>query len=234
MKLPKTKMWILIALSVAVVLGLAASMLRSGGIETPTYELLATYGKVEVRRYPKMLVAKTTTSDNSFDRSGSNGFRTVANYIFGGNERKQKIAMTAPVVMNLGDTASMYFVMPKEYGKDDLPKPNSPNVEVTEVGSKVLAVLRFKDLDEAVEIAVRLGIDAKKSDQVVRGAVVLPNGTGKTKRVVVAGCLVQRHRAKMLEWAPGIDAMIGVFDRDHIVDAVAGEKAADLLLGSRS
>ncbi|MFK7960615.1 MAG: 30S ribosomal protein S12 methylthiotransferase RimO [Phycisphaerales bacterium] len=46
---------------------------------------------------------------------------------------------------------------------------------------------------------------------------------GELKRVVVAGCLVQRHRAKMLEWAPGIDAMVGVFDRDHIVDAVGGE-----------
>lgn len=45
---------------------------------------------------------------------------------------------------------------------------------------------------------------------------------GTLKRVVVAGCLVQRHRAKMLEWAPGIDAMIGVFDRDHIIDAVTG------------
>jgi ribosomal protein S12 methylthiotransferase len=49
---------------------------------------------------------------------------------------------------------------------------------------------------------------------------------GNVRRVVVAGCLVQRHRAKMLEWAPGIDAMIGVFDRDHIVEAVRGEKAA--------
>jgi len=47
---------------------------------------------------------------------------------------------------------------------------------------------------------------------------------GLVKRVVVAGCLVQRHRAKMLEWAPGIDAMIGVFDRDHIVEAVRGVK----------
>ena len=36
--------------------------------------------------------------------------------------------------------------------------------------------------DESIEVAVQLGIDAKKSDQVVRGAVVLPNGTGKTKR----------------------------------------------------
>lgn len=45
---------------------------------------------------------------------------------------------------------------------------------------------------------------------------------GEVQRVIVAGCLVQRHRAKMLEWAPGIDAMIGVFDRDKIVEAVTG------------
>lgn len=49
---------------------------------------------------------------------------------------------------------------------------------------------------------------------------------GRIKRVVVAGCLVQRHRAKMLDWAPGIDAMVGVFDRDKIVEAVRGEKSA--------
>lgn len=48
---------------------------------------------------------------------------------------------------------------------------------------------------------------------------------GRIKRVVVAGCLVQRHRAKMLDWAPGIDAMVGVFDRDKIVEAVRGERA---------
>ncbi len=48
---------------------------------------------------------------------------------------------------------------------------------------------------------------------------------GNIKRVVVAGCLVQRHRAKMLEWAPGIDALVGVFDRDKIVEAVTGGAA---------
>ena len=41
--------------------------------------------------------------------------------------------------------------------------------------------------------------------------------------------LVQRHRAKMLDWAPGIDAMVGVFDRDHILDAVV----ADLVSADR-
>ncbi len=45
---------------------------------------------------------------------------------------------------------------------------------------------------------------------------------GKVGRLIVAGCLVQRHRAKMLQWCPDIDAMIGVFDRDRIVQAVRG------------
>ena len=39
--------------------------------------------------------------------------------------------------------------------------------------------------DESIDVAVQLGIDPKKSDQVVRGAVVMPAGTGKTKRVAV-------------------------------------------------
>ena len=39
--------------------------------------------------------------------------------------------------------------------------------------------------DESVDVAINLGIDAKKSDQAVRGAVVLPRGTGKTVRVAV-------------------------------------------------
>ena len=38
---------------------------------------------------------------------------------------------------------------------------------------------------ESVEVAVRLGVDARKSDQVVRGAIVLPHGTGKSVRVAV-------------------------------------------------
>ncbi|WP_017754876.1 50S ribosomal protein L1 [Calidifontibacillus oryziterrae] len=39
--------------------------------------------------------------------------------------------------------------------------------------------------DESVEIAFRLGVDPKKADQQIRGAVVLPHGTGKTQRVLV-------------------------------------------------
>ena len=39
--------------------------------------------------------------------------------------------------------------------------------------------------DESIDVAVQLGVDAKKSDQVVRGAVVLPHGTGRVARVAV-------------------------------------------------
>ncbi|MFU8827802.1 MAG: 30S ribosomal protein S12 methylthiotransferase RimO [Phycisphaerales bacterium] len=67
-------------------------------------------------------------------------------------------------------------------------------------------------------------LEASKQESLeVIAEAVAKKERGELKRVVVAGCLVQRHRAKMLEWAPGIDAMIGVFDRDHIVRAVRGE-----------
>lgn len=55
--------------------------------------------------------------------------------------------------------------------------------------------------DETVEVAVRLGVDPKKQDQNVRGVVVLPHGTGKTKRVLV---FAKGEKAKEAE-AAGAD-----------------------------
>jgi large subunit ribosomal protein L1 len=49
--------------------------------------------------------------------------------------------------------------------------------------------------DESIDVAVQLGIDAKKSDQVVRGAVVLPNGTGKRVAVFAQGAKADEARA---------------------------------------
>src|SRR5437762_303764 len=55
---------------------------------------------------------------------------------------------------------------------------------------KATAVAKF---DESVDVAVNLGVDAKKSDQTVRGSVVLPAGTGKSVRVAV---FAQGEKAK--------------------------------------
>ncbi len=50
--------------------------------------------------------------------------------------------------------------------------------------------------DESIDVAVNLGIDAKKSDQLVRGSVVLPKGTGKTMRVAVFAQGAKAEEAK--------------------------------------
>lgn len=50
--------------------------------------------------------------------------------------------------------------------------------------------------DESVDAVINLGIDARKSDQLVRGALVLPHGTGKTKRVAVFAQGAQAEAAK--------------------------------------
>lgn len=65
------------------------------------------------------------------------------------------------------------------------------------------------NFDETVEIAVRLGVDPRKNDQQIRGAVVLPNGTGKTQRVLV---FAKGDKAKEAE-AAGADY---VGEQDYI------------------
>jgi len=58
-----------------------------------------------------------------------------------------------------------------------------------------------------------------EADDVIREAVAR-KGNGQLKRVVVAGCLVQRDRSAILQRIPGVDALVGVNNRDDIVRAV--------------
>jgi ribosomal protein S12 methylthiotransferase len=68
-------------------------------------------------------------------------------------------------------------------------------------------------------------LEASKTESMkeIRDAVKL-KADGRCKRVVVAGCLVQRHKTKLLADEPGIDRLVGVFDREHIVEAVRGKE----------
>jgi large subunit ribosomal protein L1 len=54
-----------------------------------------------------------------------------------------------------------------------------------EEACKIVPETKVAKFDESVDIAVRLGVDPKHADQMVRGAVVLPHGTGKTLRIAV-------------------------------------------------
>jgi len=79
--------------------------------------------------------------------------------------------------------------------------------------------------DESIDVAVQLGIDPKKSDQVVRGAVVMPNGTGKTKRVAVFAQGAKADEAK----AAGAD-VVGMDDLAARVKA--GEMPFDVVIAA--
>jgi large subunit ribosomal protein L1 len=79
--------------------------------------------------------------------------------------------------------------------------------------------------DESIDVAVQLGIDAKKSDQVVRGAVVMPNGTGKTKRVAVFAQGAKAEEAR----AAGAD-IVGMDDLAAMVKA--GDMPFDVVIAA--
>ncbi len=61
---------------------------------------------------------------------------------------------------------------------------------------KLVKSLSFAKFDETVDVAARLGVDPKKADQLVRGTVVLPHGTGKSVRVLVIAQGAKEAEAK--------------------------------------
>lgn len=69
---------------------------------------------------------------------------------------------------------------------------------------KDAAIAKF---DESIDVAINLGVDPRKSDQMIRGSLVLPNGTGKTVRVAVFATGPQAEAAK----AAGAD-VVGLED----------------------
>src|SRR5947208_11739290 len=64
--------------------------------------------------------------------------------------------------------------------KQVAPKPYQLAEAVT-----LVQKIKFTKFDETVEVHMRLGVDPKHADQMVRGTVVLPNGLGKSKKVLV-------------------------------------------------
>jgi len=115
-------------------------------LETPKYRLISKYDSFEIRRYSEMIIA-TTTVKADYKSSTSSGFRRIANYIFGGNDKEMKIAMTAPVISDCPseglDTYNISFVMPKEHSMKDLPRANTSDVSIKSEMLGEVAVLAF-------------------------------------------------------------------------------------------
>lgn len=154
----KIVVWMLGSAAAFVAAWAGYTQMYEGGLGQPAYEVVATSGEVEFRRYAPFVIASTQPETRG--RSGlSNGFRVLAGYIFGGNKPGEKMAMTAPVlqqeeqgeslpmtapVLRSDDGMRMAFVMPKDRSLSSLPKPNSERVALSRVAWGEVAAIRFR------------------------------------------------------------------------------------------
>lgn len=112
-------------------------------IETYPYTVLKKYETFEIRNYEATLFTSVQLNGNKYKEVSSKGFSILAGYIFGGNDKKEKIAMTSPVAMSLDDTMTMMFMVPKKFSKESLPKPNESQIEFREEPAKTVAAIAF-------------------------------------------------------------------------------------------
>ena len=128
---------------------------KAMAIEEPTFKVVQKLEQFEIREYEPALVARVEVTGD-FEGAGNQGFRTLADFIFGKNRSKTKIDMTAPVAMSekIAMTApvamsgekgqfQVEFTMPKSYTKATLPEPIDPRVQIIEVPAKLRAVHRY-------------------------------------------------------------------------------------------
>ena len=112
-------------------------------IERYPYVVKNKFKRFEIRSYETTLFTSVKLSTKGYKNSSSKGFSILAGYIFGNNERNEKISMTSPVSMSLGDSMTMMFMVPKKFNKDMLPKPNQSGIEFKEEPAKTVAAIRF-------------------------------------------------------------------------------------------
>jgi len=136
--------------------------------EEPPFTAILKEGDFEIREYPPLIAAEVTVTGERSEAISA-GFRLLAGYIFGGNTKKQSIAMTAPVtqaaaenekiamtaaVTQSGSEAgwTVRFIMPQSYTLDTLPTPNDPKVKLVPLPPSRVAVVQFSGLAKEPDI----------------------------------------------------------------------------------
>ena len=137
---------------------IATMSLPSQAIEGPSYDVVQQLEGVEVRQYAAYVVAQVLVSGPA-DKAGSEAFPILAGYIFGKNKGARKFDMTAPVTqaaapvkfemtapVTQAAAAGGYvvqFVLPKGVTLASAPEPIDPRVQLREVPSSRIAVIRY-------------------------------------------------------------------------------------------
>ncbi len=130
--------------------GIAAGPLMSR-VEHPKYEVVRRDGGFEIRAYAPIIVAKAEVR-GARKPAIEEGFRIIAGYIFGGNQGKMKIAMTAPVQQQAASAPAdepaserwaVSFVMPASWTLDTLPTPTDSRIELRALPAQRMVAITF-------------------------------------------------------------------------------------------
>jgi hypothetical protein len=139
----KTFLYISIGLTVVFIVSQAFISGSMSKIEKYKYTVLKEFDDFEVRQYEAAMFSSVKMNAKTYEETSSSGFRVLAGYIFGGNDKNEKIAMTSPVVMEMGDTTKMSFMVPSNLKENELPKPNNGRIYFEKQAPKVMAAIRF-------------------------------------------------------------------------------------------
>jgi hypothetical protein len=120
-------------------------IMASAKTEEQTYKVVHAYKEFEIRLYPSAKLATVYLSAKSYKELSWQGFRKLADYIFGDNSTHSKISMTAPVHMNISQSgSSMSFVMPSAYNSETLPEPDNKDVKIEKTSDEYVAAIWFR------------------------------------------------------------------------------------------
>ena len=177
-----------------LVMWAVGSYLVIRNIEEPKFTLVERKAGYDIREYESYIIAETDVTGNYSDAT-SEGFRIIADYIFGNNTSRSGIAMTAPVLESKSSekiamtvpvidtekdagTRTISFVLPSEYTLETLPMPNNPQVKITQVPPRKVAVLSFtwyptaerveKKKDELLSLLAKDGLEVDGVIQIAR------------------------------------------------------------------
>jgi hypothetical protein len=115
----------------------------SRNIEGYKFAVTKVYEGFEVRTYEASLFTSVKLDTELYQKASSKGFSILGGYIFGKNEKKERISMTSPVKISLKEQMTMQFLVPKNLTKDALPIPDNSSIEFVEVPERKMAAIRF-------------------------------------------------------------------------------------------
>jgi hypothetical protein len=161
-------MKVLIIILVLLSLSWMAYSYYSSKAPQPKFTLESKNDDYEIRRYPAMLVAEVDI-EGDYQEAMNGSFRILAGYIFGNNQARENIGMTAPVMENkggenIGMTApvlenasgsalrTVAFIMPERYTLSTLPVPNDARIRLREIPEQRVAVLVYSGTNGAERV----------------------------------------------------------------------------------